>query len=318
MGPASPRLPPSPPRDNPPPLGDRSPADTISIHHYKHAGSGPRSAYTGEEGTKERAALDPRFSDESSIEGEDVLRLQNLDPVMNRKMHLVNNALDKIGWTSYHTKLFFLNGFGDKGLSISAYTSMFVEAFFWGFSADVVGQPHAFNLLLLICGVEYLPGNNQWVLTMLAAWWGLGQAITGFIAWGFLVPEKWNCVDVETCTRGNNMGWRYFMFTSGALVFVLSLLRVTGKHQSTSSALNFYYGTLYAYTPEVLPSAHKATGNGIAVAGNRVMGILSALIATVANTTTTAPIFIYGGLLVAVGLVSAVFPFEPYGRRSSG
>ena len=33
---------------------------------------------------------------------------------------------------------------------------------------------------------QYLPGNKQWVLAVLAAWWGLGQAITGFIAWGFL------------------------------------------------------------------------------------------------------------------------------------
>lgn len=42
-------------------------------------------------------------------------------------------------------------------------------------------------------------------------------------------------------------------------------------------------GTLYAYTPEVLPSAHRGTGNGIAIGWNRVMGILSAVIATVAD-----------------------------------
>lgn len=41
--------------------------------------------------------------------------------------------------------------------------------------------------------------------------------------------------------------------------------------------------TLYAYTPEVLPSAHRGTGNGLAVSGNRIMGILSAVIATVAD-----------------------------------
>lgn len=35
--------------------------------------------------------------------------------------------------------------------------------------------------------------------------------------------------------------------------------------------VNVYYGTLYAYTPEVLPSAHRGTGNGIAIACNRVM-----------------------------------------------
>lgn len=39
--------------------------------------------------------------------------------------------------------------------------------------------------------------------------------------------------------------------------------------------LNINYGTLYAYTPEVLPSAHKATDNGVAVACNPVMGVVS-------------------------------------------
>ena len=34
--------------------------------------------------------------------------------------------------------------------------------------------------------LEYLPGHLQWLVTLLACWWGLGQAVTGFIAWGFL------------------------------------------------------------------------------------------------------------------------------------
>lgn len=42
---------------------------------------------------------------------------------------------------------------------------------------------------------------------------------------------------------------------------------------------NIYYGTLYAYTPEVLPSAHRGTGNGIAIGFNRIMGIMSAVVA---------------------------------------
>ena len=48
----------------------------------------------------------------------------------------------------------------------------------------------------------------------------------------------------------------------------------------TSMPQNIYYGTLYAYTPEVLPSAHRGTGNGISIGINRIMGILSAVIAT--------------------------------------
>lgn len=44
---------------------------------------------------------------------------------------------------------------------------------------------------------------------------------------------------------------------------------------------NIYYGTLYAYTPEVLPTAHRSTGNGIAVGFNRIMGLVSTIIGSV-------------------------------------
>ena len=47
-----------------------------------------------------------------------------------------------------------------------------------------------------------------------------------------------------------------------------------------TSLQNIYYGCLYAYTPEVLPSAHRGTGNGISIGLNRIMGIMSAVIAT--------------------------------------
>ncbi|PSS25022.1 hypothetical protein M430DRAFT_114392 [Amorphotheca resinae ATCC 22711] len=478
-------------------------------------------------------------------------------------MHIVNNAIDEIGFTPYHWKLFVLNGFGyavdslllllqsiistqagyefnpsfTRGLTIAVYVGMFVGALFWGLSADVIGRRFAFNVSLFICSIfttvagaapnwaslgvfiallgfggggnlildttvflEYLPSNKQWVVTFLAAWWGLGQAIAGFIAWGFLSPAKWNCPDpfdsngvrTSVCTYHSNMGWRYVMYTSGALVFVMSVARITiirlketpkyllgegkdtqlvqdfhamaakynrpcsitvemldacgvvqsahGKTKFSISeltihfrglfatrttglstvliwlswtliglayplfyvfldsylasrganfnvstydtwrnyalvnisgifgpmlagymanwrllgrkytmvigalitmafffaytqvrtepqnigfscaigfALNIYYGTLYAYTPEVLPSAHRATGNGIAVACNRIMGILSAVIATVANTSTSVPIYICAALYVAMAAVAVAFPFEPYGKRSS-
>lgn len=152
-----------------------------------------------------------------------------------------------------------------NALNIAVYTGMLFGAIFWGSSADIIGRKYAFNISLLICSVacivagampnwpalgtmiailafggggnlvldttvflEYLPGDKQWVLTFMACWWGLGQAVTGFFAWGFLVPAKWNCAsDAVTCTREENMGWRYVLFTSGALVFVMSVARVT-------------------------------------------------------------------------------------------
>lgn len=110
-----------------------------------------------------------------------------------------------------------------KAQTVAAYVGMLVGALFWGFSADVIGRRTAFNTSLFICStaciiagampnwaglgtmmalvgfggggnlimdtavfLEYLPGNKQWVLTFMACWWGFGQAIAGFIAWGFL------------------------------------------------------------------------------------------------------------------------------------
>jgi hypothetical protein len=84
-----------------------------------------------------------------------------------------------------------------------------------------------------------------------------------------------------------------------------------------------------------MPSAHRGTGDGIAIGLNRIMGILSAVIATVANvslqlpwkficlltnitqTSTPVPIYICAALYFVMACVAAIFPFEPYGSRSS-
>lgn len=106
------------------------------------------------------------------------------------------------------------------------------------------------------------------------------------------------------------LGRKYTMVI-GALVAMAFFFAYTQVRTATQNVvftcvinfcLNIYYGTLYAYTvrseydvycsivlthiqPEVLPSAHRGTGNGIAIGWNRVMGILSAVIATVADVS---------------------------------
>lgn len=84
-----------------------------------------------------------------------------------------------------------------------------------------------------------------------------------------------------------------------------------------SFTVNIYYGALYAYSPEVLPSAHRATGNGTAVALNRLMGIMSGVIGTYASTASAVPVYICAALFVVMALVSAVFPFEPQNSQSA-
>ena len=121
------------------------------------------------------------------------------------------------------------------------------------------------------------------------------------------------------------LGRRYTMVIGALLTmaFFFAYTQVRTEVQNVAFScligfcLNIYYGTLYAYTPEVLPSAHRATGNGVAVACNRVMGIMSAVVATYANTTTSVPIYVCAALYIAMAAVAVVFPFEPYGKRSS-
>ena len=96
-----------------------------------------------------------------------------------------------------------------NGLTIAAYVGMLVGALFWGIGADVIGRKTAFNCSLFLCSVfaivagaspnwevlglfvclssfgaggnlvldtavflEFLPSGRQWMLTLMAAWWG--------------------------------------------------------------------------------------------------------------------------------------------------
>ncbi|RFU26529.1 hypothetical protein B7463_g9799, partial [Scytalidium lignicola] len=503
-------------------------------------------------------SADTQARDEWSVDNgisEELISLAQVDRALAAKMHLVNNAIEQIGFTGYHVKLFFLNGFGyavdsllvflmsiasnqvvleyqptfTHGGQLALYIALLVGALFWGMSADIIGRKFAFNFSLLISAVfaiaaggassyvgwcslvavsafgsggnlvldttvflEYLPPNKQWLLTLLACWWGVGQFVAGVMAWGFM--PNFSCPsDLSVpCTKENNMGWRYLFYTSGVLVFLMSIARVLvirfhetpkyllcqGKddqvvlnfkmlaekyncpfdltveqlaacgevstaHARNSSpiaellvhirglfstkmlalstslvwfswaliglayslyyvflpdylasraadvgdssphiiwrnyaitnlmaipgpiiagfmcetklfgrkytmavgaimtmvfffaytgvrtapqnlgfscaisiTINMYYGPLYAYTVEVMPSAHRGTGNGIAVSFNRLMGIVSSLIGTYTSTSTSVPIYVCAAMMGVAGIIAALFPFETRGKRS--
>jgi len=75
------------------------------------------------EGAKhdDAVALTRRISNES----QEVYDTSQVDPILTRKMTLVNNAIDEIGMTTFHWKLFFLNGFGYAVDSVSQYIANF-------------------------------------------------------------------------------------------------------------------------------------------------------------------------------------------------
>jgi hypothetical protein len=89
-----------------------------------------------------------------------------------------------------------------------------------------------------------------------------------------------------------------------------------GVSAAISAASNIYYGTIYAYTPEILPSAHRATGYGLCVVVNRIGGIVGVLVGSYADVRTTVPLFICAGLYGALIVTSLLLPFESRGKRS--
>ncbi|KAK9368939.1 major facilitator superfamily domain-containing protein [Lipomyces kononenkoae] len=106
------------------------------------------------------------------------------------------------------------------------------------------------------------------------------------------------------------------------MIFLFAYTQVATADQNfaiscvISTVENMFFGSLYGITPELLPTASRGTGYGLAVAINRVCNVMASLIGSYANVETTAPLFVcasfYGGMII----VSLMLPFEPGGSAS--
>lgn len=93
---------------------------------------------------------------------------ESADVVLAKKLKLINNAIDEIGFTPYHLKLFFLNGMGyatDSQLflvesSVRTYINyQFGQTFPYSNEALAIGgiAGACFGVMELILSVEKLP-----------------------------------------------------------------------------------------------------------------------------------------------------------------
>lgn len=88
-----------------------------------------------------------------------------------------------------------------------------VFAAFWSFG--VGGNLPVDSAIFL----EFLPGSHQYLLTVLSVDWALAQLIATLIAWPLL--GNLTCQQDTTCTRSENMGWRYFVITMGGITLLM-------------------------------------------------------------------------------------------------
>lgn len=100
------------------------------------------------------------------------------------------------------------------------------------FSVAIAGFSAGGNYILdSTIFLEFVPSNKAWLVTLLSIWWAVGYTVSGLFAWAFL--SNYSCVlgppgkKPLPCHRADNMGWRYLHWSLGALVFVLSILRIT-------------------------------------------------------------------------------------------
>ncbi|KAF1947983.1 MFS general substrate transporter [Clathrospora elynae] len=146
-------------------------------------------------------------------------------------------------------------------LQLAQNIGLLFGAVFWGFGCDIFGRRWAFNLTIGITAtfgliaagspnfaaigtfaalwsvgvggnlpvdsaifLEFLPGSHQYLLTILSIYWALAQVFATLVAWPLL--GNMTCQQTDTdCTRGENMGWRYFMIVMGGVALIMFIIR---------------------------------------------------------------------------------------------
>ena len=80
--------------------------------------------------SKEFGAVQEDGTDHGSLGSvKEVFDIQAVDPVLAKKMALVNEAIDEIGMTRFQWKLFFLNGFGYAVDSVTTFLPRNIKEF---------------------------------------------------------------------------------------------------------------------------------------------------------------------------------------------
>ncbi|TPX45303.1 hypothetical protein SeLEV6574_g03938 [Synchytrium endobioticum] len=148
-----------------------------------------------------------------------------------------------------------------SGLGTTAsFIGMIVGASCWGIFSDIYGRRPAFNLTLLLTSIfaiisafspsfpalcvllafmgfglggnlpcdgtlflEFLPAKNQKLLTLLSAFWPIGQVVISLAGWA-LMPGH-SCETTETCSSESNRGWRYVLFALGVMIGLMFVCR---------------------------------------------------------------------------------------------
>ena len=145
-------------------------------------------------------------------------------------------TVDIIGrWWAFNLTCLFAAVFGLGLGACQTYTAFLVITAFVGF-----GIGGNIPIDTTIC-LEFIPQNKRFLLALLSIFQPIGVVLTCAIAYGYIpnyscspsfnegdaaLPSCNNVADGQPCcTRADNMGWRYLMYTLGAVTLAVFLMR---------------------------------------------------------------------------------------------
>ncbi|TCD68505.1 hypothetical protein EIP91_010561 [Steccherinum ochraceum] len=154
-------------------------------------------------------------------------------------------------------------GYNGPYIKLSWALGTLVGAAIWGIASDIWGRKWAFNITLFMTGLfataaggsnnavalnafvavwsigtggnlpvdsavflEFIPASHQYLLTVLSIWWALGQLLGALVAWPLIANFSCSGTTPDTCPKSENMGWRYFMYSVGGFMLLLSFVRL--------------------------------------------------------------------------------------------
>eukprot|EP00485_Elphidium_margaritaceum_P010079 CAMPEP_0202691562 /NCGR_PEP_ID=MMETSP1385-20130828/6244_1 /ASSEMBLY_ACC=CAM_ASM_000861 /TAXON_ID=933848 /ORGANISM="Elphidium margaritaceum" /LENGTH=719 /DNA_ID=CAMNT_0049346989 /DNA_START=44 /DNA_END=2199 /DNA_ORIENTATION=- len=138
-------------------------------------------------------------------------------------------------------------------LAATLFSGMCIGSFVWGRTSDIVGRKFPFTLTLAIGGIigmicafmpsfnwllalllvlgfgvggnipvdgailaEFLPTSHRGsIMVSLSIFWALGDLVSAFLA--YLIIPNHICKSRDACDTVDNLGWRYFIFSLGAI-----------------------------------------------------------------------------------------------------
>lgn len=125
---------------------------------------------------------------------------------------------------------------------------------------------------------------------------------------------------IELPATGRRGTMALFTCLTGLFLFLFTTARtpaaVLGWNCATSLTQNAMYAVLYAISYEVFPAPNRGTGDGLAMATQRVFGVIAPVVGAYAGTTPTTPIYVSASFFMAAAVLMLLLPFETRGRTA--